>query len=119
MAKNRFSCKIQMAFTTSKLASSKAPKVRAIAQDTFKLLKFFGFTRYDSSEVSFRSVPTVKEFSKIKMSFKFTNFFLNIQAGRKQEDSGEIWSGGVLDIKFKLKRLYGSSSCSQLHVKRS
>ena len=28
-----FSCKTQMAFTTSKLASSKAPKVRAIAQD--------------------------------------------------------------------------------------
>ena len=37
LAKNLFSCKTQMAFTTSKLASSKAPNVRAIAQD--KLFK--------------------------------------------------------------------------------
>jgi hypothetical protein len=44
LAKNRFSCKTQMAFTTSKLASSKAPKVRAIAQYTFKKL-FLTFLR--------------------------------------------------------------------------
>ena len=37
LAKNLFLCKTQMAFTTSKLASSKAPNDRAIAQD--KLFK--------------------------------------------------------------------------------
>ena len=96
MAKNRFSCKTQMAFTTSKLASSKAPKVRAIAQDTLFKKLFLNSSNFHLVSLFVSSTvrrSTDKEFQKIKT---YIHEFLNIQAGHhhrpEEEDSGEIWS---------------------------
>lgn len=126
LAKNRFSCKTQMAFTTSKLASSKAPKVRAIAQDTlfkktvFKLFGFsLGFTFCQQSSPSFNRKRISKNKNVYSRIFKYSSRAPS-PTGRRGFRRNLVCSGGVvLDIQFKLKRLYGSSSCSQLHVKRS
>ena len=126
MAKNRFSCKTQMAFTTSKLASSKAPKVRAIAQDTlFKKLFLnssgfsLGFTFCQQSSPSFNRQRISKNKNVYSRIFKYSSRAPS-PTGRRGFRRNLVCSGGVvLDIQFKLKRLYGSSSCSQLHVKRS
>lgn len=76
LAKNRFSCKTQMAFTTSKLASSKAPKVRAIAQDTLFKKLFLNSSNFHLVSLFVSSTvrrSTDKEFQKIKTCI-FTNF---------------------------------------------
>ena len=125
MAKNRFSCKTQMAFTTSKLASSKAPKVRAIAQDTLFKKLFLNSSDFHLVSLFVSSSPSNRQrISKNKNVYYSRIFKYSSRApsptGRRGFRRNLVCSGGVvLDIQFKLKRLYGSSSCSQLHVKRS
>ena len=114
-----------MAFTTSKLASSKAPKVRAIAQDTLFKKLFLNSSDFHLVSLFVSSSPSNRQrISKNKNVYYSRIFKYSSRApsptGRRGFRRNLVCSGGVvLDIQFKLKRLYGSSSCSQLHVKRS